>query len=201
METTTFQRFLQNRGEAPDSDEWDRPRNWDDPDYSHPGAPVVGVSWFESRACAHAMLVNAGEPLPSSADQSESHCPWLPSETEWERAASWNAKNDQRQEYPWGEWSQNESPRQHCNIHDSGLGQISPVIAFPAGISPSGCYEMSGNVWEWQANWYDEDKDWKGLRGGAFGSGPRNARCAYRGLNPPAVWNYNGGFRAARTDF
>lgn len=199
METAAFQQFLHNRGEKKNSDEWDQPRFWVDPDYIHPGAPVVGVSWFESRACAHAFLAEPDESLPPPAEQADSNCPWLPRETEWERAASWDEKRGQKREYPWGDW-QNDSPQRHCNISDSQLHQTSPVVAFPAGVSPSGCYEMSGNVWEWQANWYGKDGGSKGLRGGAFVGNPRNARCAARDGLHPGFGHGNGGFRVARTD-
>ncbi|RLJ21353.1 hypothetical protein DJ031_03415 [bacterium endosymbiont of Escarpia laminata] len=200
MGTAAFQRFLRNRGKTLNSDKWDQPRYWKDPDYIHPGAPVVGVSWFESRACAHALLAEPDEPLPSPAEQADDSCPWLPRETEWERAASWDTERERKREYPWRDW-QDDSPQRRCNIGDSKLGQTSPVIAFPHGVSPNGCYEMSGNVWEWQANWYDKSESGKGLRGGAFHGLPRDARCGCRYYDGvPEIWVNYGGFRVARTD-
>ncbi len=147
MTTPAFQHFLANRGETNQSEDWDSPRYWDNPDYRHPGAPVVGVSWFEARACAHAMLAGEGELLPSPDLQSAQDCPWLPAETEWERAASWDAGKAENREYPWGDW-QEASPLQHANIDDSGLKQASPVIAFPDGKSPlaaTRCRAMPGS--------------------------------------------------------
>ncbi|MES9901358.1 MAG: SUMF1/EgtB/PvdO family nonheme iron enzyme [Sedimenticola sp.] len=198
MQTTAFQQLLADRGGVDGSNDWDQPRYWDDPDYRHPGSPVVGVSWFEARACAHAMLAREGELLPSPDQQSAQDCPWLPAETEWERAASWDADTDKNREYPWGHW-QEASLLQHANIDDSGLGQTSPVIAFPLGKSPVGCYEMSGNVWEWQANWSDKSETSKGLRGGAFFLFQPHARCASRLHLHPEIRGNDRGFRPART--
>jgi formylglycine-generating enzyme required for sulfatase activity len=68
----------------------------------------------------------------------------LPSEEEWQFAAQGiNALN-----FPWG----NEMERNKCNQNTSG--ETSAVKAFPAGISPFGCYDMCGNTWELTSNEY-----------------------------------------------
>lgn len=57
--------------------------------------------------------------------------------------------------------------------------------------------DMSGNVWEWQANFYDESSRYPSLRGGSWNFNEVSARVAVRNYFHP----FNGidylGFRAA----
>ncbi|MCP4168822.1 MAG: formylglycine-generating enzyme family protein, partial [Chloroflexi bacterium] len=38
-----------------------------------------------------------------------------------------------------------------------GYKYTAPVGSYPTGASPYGALDMSGNVWEWVADWYDGD--------------------------------------------
>ncbi len=104
-----------------------------------------------------------------------------------------------RRRYPWGD----EIAAEDANWHTSGLGTTSAVGCFPRGRSPYGCEEMSGNAWEWTRSQpgeypYPETPEGQSeregfggcaagfvLRGGGFGNGDGDVRCAARDVFDP----------------
>ena len=79
------------------------------------------------------------------------------------------------------------------------FGKTTRVTRYPNGISPVGCYDMAGNVWEWTSSWFDDEKTDRVLRGGSWNDDQNNARCANRNRNHPNKRNNNIGFRCAST--
>jgi gamma-glutamyl hercynylcysteine S-oxide synthase len=169
-----------------------QPLYWlDDPTWDN--HPVCGVSWYESDAYARFV----GKRLPTEA--------------EWEKAASWDADAGCRHTYPWGE---QPTHTQRCN-HDNAVGQTTPVNAYPAGQSAYGCYDMLGNVWEWTSSWFDSymgfvsypyrgysevyfDGQHRVLKGGSWATRPWVMRSSFRNWYYPETRQILAGFRCAR---
>jgi iron(II)-dependent oxidoreductase len=160
----------------------------------HPDHPVVHVSWFEADAFARA------------------HGARLPTEIEWEKAATWNQADGRASPYPWGE--EPPLPGVHANL-DQLAGGTAPVTAHPAGASPSGCLGMLGDVWEWTSSdfagypdfsaypyrEYSEvffGSDYKVLRGGSWASRARVVTPTFRNWDYPQRRQIFSGLRIAR---
>jgi formylglycine-generating enzyme required for sulfatase activity len=130
----------------------------------------------------------------------------LPSEAEWEKAS----RGTDGRIYPWGK----KFDPKKVNNDDAGIGTTSAVGCFPSGASPYGLFDMSGNVWEWTRNIFDEEKykypykqddgregmeknnDLRRvLRGGAFSHASNLVRCAFRYGFFPLNGDDNVGFR------
>lgn len=187
-----FEKFILAKGYAdeklwiPDGWKWKEknditnPALWVDATYNDPEQPVVGVSWYEADAY--------GRWLTES--ENDKHTYRLPTEEEWERAA----RGEDGRTWPWG----NIFDKDKCNSAESGLKKTSRVTAYPNGVSPYGCYDMAGNVWEWTGSFWKGDSDPYALRGGSFNGDSVDCRCANRSGNYPNVRNFDLGFRCAR---
>ncbi len=148
------------------------PKYLNDEKWNKDGHPVVGVSYYEAEAYAKWEGKN------------------LPTELEWERAA----RGTDGRQYPWGD----EYDKERCNTRESEVRQTSRVTRYPNGISPMGCYDMAGNVWEWTRSLYEESDRYV-LRGGSWYNYQKFAACAMRNSYLPNFRYYTVGFRCART--
>ena len=137
----------------------------------------------------------------------------LPTEAEWEYAASW----DGSKKYLFST-SSNKIMDADANYEDSGdpfenADVIkTSVVGYYSSRSPIGCKDMSGNVWEWCQDWYDEysgsaqtnprgpnSGSTRVNRGGSWYSDASIVRVANRvDYNPSSTLNFMG-FRLLRT--
>src|SRR5260370_4922909 len=69
----------------------------------------------------------------------------LPTEAEWEKAASFSPDSNARWDFPWGNSAPNES---NGNLFENGLWSVAPIGAFPKGQSAYGYHQMMGDDWE-----------------------------------------------------
>ncbi|MBN1956257.1 MAG: SUMF1/EgtB/PvdO family nonheme iron enzyme, partial [Anaerolineae bacterium] len=181
------------RGEGPVAE----PEYWRTPRLGRErrGYPVVGVSWYEAEAyCrwltgllrrAHAGdagLAEEERALVAGLLAAGAAAARLPAEEEWAAMAG-GVEGDR---YPWDApggpaTGSKEAIAARANTEESGLEGTSPVGMYPLGASQLfGLADLAGNVWEWTTS---EHEGWSGtrvLRGGAWYSDQRVARCAVR---------------------
>jgi len=70
---------------------------------------------------------------------------------------------------------------EYSNTSESNIGHSTPVWMYSQrGASPTRVLDLSGNVWEWQANYYDKDNKYPGLRGGSWVDDASDARVSLR---------------------
>ncbi len=90
-----------------------------------------------------------------SWEDANKYCAWakksLPTEAQWEKAASWDDIKREKRVYPWG----NVFDKNLLNSSEGGKGDPAAVGSYLGGASPYGVMDMAGNVWEWVADWYD----------------------------------------------
>ena len=149
-----------------------QPEYWEDEQWNRSDHPVVGVCWYEAEAYAKW----AGKRLPT--------------EEEWEKAA----RGTGGRSYPWGDAFDQEK----CNTSESNVNGTTPVTKYVNGLSPYGCYDMAGNVWEWTASLYKEKRADRVIRGGSWLSEPDNARSANRVRYLPTDRLNDVGFRCVQ---
>jgi iron(II)-dependent oxidoreductase len=154
--------------------------------------PVCGVSWHEAESFARF----AGKRLPTEA--------------EWEKAASWNPLTRTKSRFSWGD----DLPDCHRANFANCYWGTTPVAAFPEGQSAYGCLDMTGNVWEWTSTVFDGyagfkafpyreyselwfDTDHRVLKGGSWATRAPLLRASFRNFWRPRFRIAFAGFRCA----
>ena len=162
-----------------------------DESFNHPDQPVTSVSWFDAVAYCAWLSEGTGKAYR------------LPTEAEWERAARGGLE---QQLYSWGDEAPQDQPR-YASLWQHGPERV-------GGRPPNGygLYDISENVHEWCADWYDEqyysrapERNPQGplsgtrraSRGGSWRHQIKITRVAARSSIPPEFQYSDYGFRCA----
>ena len=169
----------------------DAPPTWDDEMFNHPDQPVTSVSWFDATAYCIWLAARTGKAYR------------LPTEAEWERAARGGVEG---RLYTWGDSPPEDQP------HYRRLWLTGPEVVGRRPPNDFGLYDVSENVHEWCADWYDEhyyehspSRNPRGpatgtrrsSRGGSWRHQIKITRVAARSSIPPEYKYSDYGFRCA----
>ncbi|MFN8486319.1 MAG: SUMF1/EgtB/PvdO family nonheme iron enzyme [Caldilineaceae bacterium] len=159
-----------------------QPRYWDDKQWNGADYPVVGVSWYEASAYTRWLATTTKLTIA------------LPTEAQWEKAA----RGTDGRIYPWG----NNAPNDQLLNYNNYVKHTTAVGRYPQGVSPYGCLDMAGNVWEWTSSLQQpypykaddgrensDSANHRVVRGGDFDD--LAVRCAVRYGNFP---DFRGGY-------
>ena len=179
--------------------------------------PMLAVQGWEVRWHDAWMPLPTGGPmLHVNAHEADAWCRWagrrLPSEIEWEFAASAVAGRAARRRHPWGD-ADPDSSRAAFWYPGASSGPVA-VDDLPGGDTPDGCRQMAGNAWEWTSSVFlpypgftpdpyrDYSEPWFGshrvLRGGCFATAASLMRNSWRNFFTPDRRDVFAGFRTCR---
>jgi formylglycine-generating enzyme len=162
-----------------------------DEGFNHPDQPVTSVSWYDAAAYCEWLARRTGRAYR------------LPTEAEWERAARGGLEG---RLYTWGD----DPPQSQPGYFESWLKGPERVEKRPP--NGFGLYDMSENVHEWCADWYDKhyyraspERNPQGpasgtrrsSRGGSWRHQIKITRVAARSSIPPDFCYSDYGFRCA----
>ena len=111
----------------------------------------------------------------------------LPTEQEWEKAAAWDPV--QQKYYTYG-FRRDTIDCTWCNYYRDNVGSCYgnplPVGSFNGAGGKNdaksyyGCYDMSGNMWEWTNSWYNDANQNRVIRGGGWNFLASGCACTGR---------------------
>jgi len=136
-----------------------------------------------SSICNHAIPGKGQHPMNCITwFHAKDYCTWagkrLCSESEWEKAS----RGTDGRIYPWGnEAATCDYAVKHNGQSGCGTNSTWPVGSKPAGASPYGALDMSGNVWEWVEDDWHSTYTGAPTNGSAWVENPRASARVVRG--------------------
>ncbi len=181
------------------------PIYWRNARFANPLQPVVGVSVYEAEAYCRWLSTQTGRNV----------C--LPTEAIWAAAA----QGGRCWRWPWADEGKESGVNDtrwhdHINHMHTRTRRTTPVAVFPRGRSPSGLYDLAGQVWEWMGNLFEPTEDGperladlrqqqaridmydmlaRAVRGGSWLNGAQICQPAFRGRFLPGYRDDGLGFR------
>ncbi len=220
------------------------PREFGAP-FDHQNHPVVGITWYEALAFCRWLTRRARD--RDQIPETWQFC--LPSEMEWEQAARGGEavpeqgrirsleagigldliqgvetvpNVEETRAYPWGSDLETEESTGRGNFGGAAKTTSRPGT-FPKAVSPAGCEELAGNVWEWSRSVHGkirgEELEIEGMAeamkteleadgdeprwilGGSYYNDSSSVGCSARLRLHPYYWNGNFGFRVVLLPF
>jgi len=198
---------------------WWHPKGWEWRSSSGKEAPGF---WFREGGQWLRRRLGRVEPVPM--DEPVQHVNWyeadayarwagrrLPTEAEWEKAASWDPVAERKRRLPWGDAGEAD---EHANLGQRRL-RPAPLGSYPEGASAYGVRQLVGDVWEWTSSGFDGypgfrsfpykeysevffGGDYKVLKGGSWATHPLSGRPTFRNWDYPIRRQIFAGFRCAR---
>ena len=198
---------------------WWHPKGWEWRSESGQEAPQF---WFREGGQWLRRRLGRVEPVPMNEPvqhvnwyEADAYARWagrrLPTEAEWEKAASWDPDAGRKLRLPWGDAGEAGA---HANLGQRRL-RPSPLGSYPGGASRYGVRQLLGDVWEWTSTSfggypgfrsfpykeYSEvffGEDYKVLKGGSWATHPLACRPTFRNWDFPIRRQIFAGFRCAR---